>query len=219
MRSGAFEPFDARDDEAMGAGAGRRMDRQEREGAEPVLDRGEDRRERVRAVDHHEPPAGREDRETGPNPARERRAGLRRREDMRPRAPWVGRDANRPGSKNGGLVTTQSAASSASPASRRSPGFRTSSLRTRARACKSVARGIDPGEPGQLRIDLDEIGERPRGLPDAAPARPRRRPRRRRRSGPPASPPRRRAGRRPCRPDGRASAGRGRAGPRATGRR
>ena len=69
-----------------------------------------------------------------------------------------------PRSKNGGLVTTQSAASSMSPASRRSRGFKTSSLENARAGFKSVARYIHVGEPGQIGIDLDEIGERPSGL-------------------------------------------------------
>ena len=64
-----------------------------------------------------------------------------------------------PRSKNGGLVTTQSASSSGSPASRRS-WVKTSTLKTRARACSPLR----AGEPGQIGINLDEIGERPRGL-------------------------------------------------------
>ncbi len=44
------------------------MNRQKRQRAEPASNRGEDQGKRVGPVDHHEPPARRQDRERGLNP-------------------------------------------------------------------------------------------------------------------------------------------------------
>ena len=64
----------------------------------------------------------------------ERRAGVRRREDMGPRAPRVRRDANRPAFEEWRVGDDAIGRLVRSPASRRSWGFKTSSLKTRARA-------------------------------------------------------------------------------------
>ena len=58
-------------------------------------------------------------------------------------------------------MTTQSAVSSASPASRRSRGLQNIEPQDAGARLKSVARGVDLGEPRQIGIDLDQIGERP----------------------------------------------------------
>ncbi len=137
------------------------MDRQQRDRAEPVLDRGEDARECVGTVDHHEKAAGVEQGERGPEPGCEGGARLGWGEDRaRARAP-SGETPTVPGSKKGGLVTTQSAFSSPSPASRRSTGLKRVEPEDADARLKSVPRGVDLGEAGQIGIDLDQIGERP----------------------------------------------------------
>ena len=166
MRSGAFEPFTPETRRRWAQAPARRMNRQKRKRAQPVFDRGEDRRRAPRAGGSltNRPPGARIAR-TARTQFDERRAGVRRRKDMRPRALRVGRDANRPALEERRVGDHASAASSASPASRRSRGFRTSSSRTRARSCKSVRAALSPASRASSRIDLDEIGERPRGLP------------------------------------------------------
>ena len=128
--------------------------------------RGEDRRERVGAVNHHESPAGREDREAGSNPVRERRPRLRRREDMRPRAPCVRRGANRPALEERRVGDDAIGRFVGKPGLPALSGLQDIEPEDARAPFKSVARGIDLGKPGELRIDLDEIGERPRGPPD-----------------------------------------------------
>ena len=87
IRSGALEPFTPEISNLMRGGARARVNRQQRERAQPPFDRGEDRSERVGAVDHHEPAAGLEQRERGAIQACERRPAVRRRQDMGQRPP------------------------------------------------------------------------------------------------------------------------------------
>src|SRR5271155_5163057 len=65
--------LDPRDEKAMGAGPFAREDGQKGDRAEPILRRRKDRPKRVRPVDHRKASAGLEDRETGADPADERR--------------------------------------------------------------------------------------------------------------------------------------------------
>ena len=188
----ALSSLRPRDEQALGGGAGARMNRQERNRAEAILRRGENRRQRVRPMDHHEPSAGGEQRETGANPGRRARLPPRPPGHAHARAPRREKRERFPRSKKGGLVTTQSAFSSASPAARRAFASRTSSVRTRDPGFESVARGVGPA----VRPRRASISTRSACVPGAArPARgrPRRRPRRRRRPVRPACPRRPRA--------------------------
>ena len=74
----------------MRARSGARMDRQKRQRAEPASDRVENGAERVGAMDHHEPTAGREDGERSLNPVGEACARLLPGQDMRSRFALVG---------------------------------------------------------------------------------------------------------------------------------
>ena len=74
---GGLRPLYARNQQAMRRRAGARMHWQDRDRPEPVLHRGQDRGEPVRAVDQRELAARPEQSKAGPDPAHERRsAGL-----------------------------------------------------------------------------------------------------------------------------------------------
>ena len=85
---------------------------------------------------------------------------------MRPRAPWVGRGANRPTLEERRVGDDAIGRFVGKPGLPALSGLQDIEPQDARAPFKSVARGIDPGEPGELRIDLDQIGERPRGLPD-----------------------------------------------------
>ena len=150
--------FHRRDEHPMGGDARARMDRQERERAEPVLRRGEDRRQRIRPMNHDEAPAGLEDRDARANRADERsRAGFAGK-DMRTRPRPVGRDANRARFEERRIGHDRIGLSVGEP-------------RRASRACiahvepqdsralgHSVAFGITGGQGCKIGVDLDEVG-------------------------------------------------------------
>ncbi len=153
-----LRPFNPRDEQPMGGRAGARMDGQERERPEPVLRCGEDRRQRLRAMDHDEPPVGLEDRETGANPGDERRGAGSAGKDMRARPRPVGRDANRPGIEERRIGDDRLGLPVGEL--RRSPGAGVADVEPEdPRALgQSVAFGIAGGKGCKIGVDLDEVG-------------------------------------------------------------
>ena len=132
------------------------MNRQERNSPEPASDAGQDGAKRLGTVDHHEKPAGLENRERGLNPCRKRCAGVGG-HDMRARFALVGGNPNRPGLEEGRIGDDAIG------------GFGEPGLAARARVkrvdaqdprlrLKSVARRVALREFRQPGIDLDEIG-------------------------------------------------------------
>ena len=117
--------------------------------------------ERARAVYHHEPAAGRKECERGPNPRFERRAALRRREDMGPRSALVRRDANGPWFEERRVGDDAIGSFVGKPALAALAWLEHIEPQNARARLKSVARGVDLGEPRQIGIDLDQIGERP----------------------------------------------------------
>ena len=208
MLSGALDPLTPATSSRCEPRSARGWTASSASAAEPTPDRRQDRGERVGAMDHDETPSRREQREAGDDPGFERRSGASRaRRHVRASAGRVGRGANRPASKNGGLATTRSASPSTRPASRRPAASSASAATTRARALEAVERGVFARQRGEPGVDLDEVAARLAASAGGARGRPRRPRRRRRRVCAPARPPPRRAAPRRRRRDGRRAAG------------
>ena len=137
--------------------AGARMNGQEGKRPEPRLGRGEDRRQRVRAMDHDEAPAVLEDREARENPGEERRGARLAGENMRARPAFVGRDANRAGIEERRIGDDRFGLPVGEPRRPAGAGVADVKLQDPRALGKPVACGVVGGKGCKIGVDLDEV--------------------------------------------------------------